>query len=252
MMNAVGQTDTILVLGGGSAIGVAIAEELARVGTRRIVLAGPREESLRAGVESLKEVAAEVNTRAFDATDTESHEAFFESISDSYGDIDVTVIAFGVLPDQEAAEVDPSVAVHTAMVNYVGALSCLLHAGNVMRTQGHGTIVVLSSVSGQRARRSNFIYGSSKAGLDAAAEGLGYALEGTGAHVLTVRPGFVRSKMTEGLDEAPMAATPAEVALATVEGIMKQRSVVWVPSQIKFVATGMRVLPRTAMKRVKA
>jgi len=231
MMNAVGQTDTILVLGGGSAIGVAIAEELARVGTRRIVLAGPRESSLEAAVLLLEDV---------------------ESISDAYGDLDVVVIAFGVLPDQTNAEADPSVGVHAAMVNYVGALSCLLHAGNVMRTQGHGTIVVLSSVAGQRARRSNFVYGSSKAGIDAAAEGLGYALEGSGAHVLTVRPGFVRSKMTEGLEEAPMAVTPADVARATVEGIRKHRSVIWVPSQIKFVASGMRVLPRGAMKRVKA
>ena len=252
MMNAVGQTDTILVLGGGSAIGVAIAWELARVGTRRIVLAGPREDSLQAAVMSLEDVHAEVITRAFDAADTGSHAGFFESVSDAYGDLDVIVIAFGVLPDQAKAEADPSVAVRAAMVNYVGALSCLLHAGNVMRTQGHGTIVVLSSVAGQRARRSNFVYGSSKAGIDAAAEGLGYALEGSGAHILTVRPGFVRSKMTDGLEEAPMAVTPADVARATVEGIRKHRSVIWVPSQIKLLASGMRLLPRGAMKRVKA
>jgi len=251
-MNAVGQTDTILILGGGSAIGIAIASELAEIGTRHIVLAGPREDTLAKAAGELVHVNADVSRHAFDAMDTDSHIAFFDSITKAHGDLDVIVIAFGVLPDQETAESDPSVAVDAAMVNYVGGLSCLLHGGNLLRSQGHGAIVVLSSVAGQRARRSNFVYGSTKAGLDAAAEGLGYALEGTGAHVLTVRPGFVKSPMTEGLEEAPMAVTPAEVARATVGALRKQRSVVWVPSQIKFVGSGMRVLPRAAMKRVKA
>jgi decaprenylphospho-beta-D-erythro-pentofuranosid-2-ulose 2-reductase len=252
MMNAVGQTDTIVVLGGASDIGVAVADRLGEIGTRRIILAGPNQGSLEAAASRLTNAADDVVTVGFDATQTETHEAFFASLTDEYGDLDVVIVAFGVLPDQENAEADPSIAVHTAQVNYVGALSSLLIAGRLLANQGHGTVVVLSSVAGQRPRRSNFIYGSTKAGIDAAAEGLGYALEGTGAHVVTVRPGFVTSKMTEGLDEAPMSATPEQVADATVQAIMKHQAVVWVPAQLRFVLSGIRHLPRVAMKRVKA
>ncbi len=251
MMNALGQTDTIVILGGGSDIGVAIAKRLGEIGTQRIILAGPNEDTLHAAAEKLDGAAKEIITTEFDAIAPETHDAFFASMSAAYGDLDVVVLAFGVLPDQEEAEEDASIAIHAAQVNYVGALSSLLIAGRLLADQGHGTVVLLSSVAGQRPRRSNFIYGSTKAGIDAAAEGLGYALEGTGAHVVTVRPGFVRSKMTEGLDEAPMSATPEQVADATVQAVMKQHSVVWVPAQLRFVLSGIRHLPRAAMKRIK-
>ena len=87
------------------------------------------------------------------------------------------------------------------------------------RRQGHGRLVVLSSVAGERVRKANFVYGSSKAGLDGFAQGLGDALAGTGASVLVVRPGFVHSKMTEGMKAAPFATTPAAVAAATVKAL---------------------------------
>src|SRR4029450_11965014 len=97
-----------------------------------------------------------------------------------------------------------------------------------LRAQGHGTIVVLSSVAGERARRSNFVYGSTKAGLDAFFQGLGDSLVGTGASVMIVRPGFVHTKMTEGLDPAPLATTPEAVAEAIVRGLERGAQRGWV------------------------
>ncbi len=252
MKNALGQTDNVVILGGGSEIGVAIAEELASIGTRRIILAGPSESSLGWAVTKLDGAADEVVATTFDATATETHEAFFTGLIERYGDIDVVVIAFGVLPDQKRAENEPEVAVEAALVNYVGALSAMLNSANIMRRQGHGAIIVMSSVAGERARRSNFIYGSTKAGLNAAAEGLGYALEGSGVLLVTVRPGFVRTKMTSGLEEGPMAVEAVDVARAAVEAMRTGRSVVWVPTQLRYVFAGIRHLPRSAMKRVKA
>lgn len=252
MKNAMGQTDNVLILGGGSEIGVAIAEELASIGTRRVILAGPNEQSLRRAAAQLEGSVDEVTTASFDATATETHKAFFTGLVERCGDIDVVVIAFGVLPDQHRAEDDPEVAVEAALVNYVGALSAMLNSANTMRRQGHGAIIVLSSVAGERARRSNFIYGSTKAGLNAAAEGLGYALEGSGVTLVTVRPGFVRTKMTAGLEEGPMAVAAVDVAKAAVEAMAAERSVVWVPSQLRYVFAGIRHLPRAAMKRIKA
>ena len=121
---------------------------------------------------------------------------------------------------------------------------------NRMREQGHGVIVALSSVAGERARRSNYVYGSTKAGVDAFYSGLADSLVGTGVQVLVVRPGFVRSKMTEGLPEAPLSTTPEAVAEAIVSGVRKGRHTVWVPGAMRFVMSGLRHTPRAIFRRL--
>jgi decaprenylphospho-beta-D-erythro-pentofuranosid-2-ulose 2-reductase len=110
--------------------------------------------------------------------------------------------------------------------------------------------VVLSSVAGERARRSNFIYGSSKAGLDAFAQGLGDALHGTGVHVMVVRPGFVRTKMTAGRAEGPMATTPEAVATAIEVGLRRRSETVWVPGALRLVMAALRHVPRAVFRRL--
>jgi decaprenylphospho-beta-D-erythro-pentofuranosid-2-ulose 2-reductase len=130
-------------------------------------------------------------------------------------------------------------------------MSITLVVANRMREQAHGQIVVLSSVAAERPRRSNFIYGSTKAGIDAFAEGLTYALDGTGVSVLTVRPGFVHTKLTADLKEAPFAVEASEVAAAVLNGVARGHSVVWVPRQVRWVMSGIRHLPRAAMRRIK-
>lgn len=119
-----------------------------------------------------------------------------------------------------------------------------------MRAQGHGVIVALSSVAGERPRASNFVYGSSKAGVDAFFSGLADSLVGTGVSVLVVRPGFVRSKMTAGLAVAPLATTPEAVAEAIVSGIRRNRHTVWVPGVMRWVMSGLRHTPRAVFRRL--
>jgi decaprenylphospho-beta-D-erythro-pentofuranosid-2-ulose 2-reductase len=111
---------------------------------------------------------------------------------------------------------------------------------------------VLSSVAGERARKSNFVYGSSKSGLDAFAQGLGDALVGSGVRVLVIRPGFVHSKMTKGLDPAPFATTPEAVANAITEALASGKEIVWVPSVLRWVAMVFHLLPRPLWRRVSA
>ena len=147
---------------------------------------------------------------AFDATDTAGHAAAIDEVFDG-GDVDIVLLAFGVLGDQAEAEADPDAAVTVATTNYTGAVSAGLRVATRLRMQGHGMLVVLSSVAGDRARRTNYVYGSTKAGLDAFAQGLGDALHGSGARVLIVRPGFVRTRMTAGMTEAPMTINPQDV-----------------------------------------
>ena len=108
----------------------------------------------------------------------------------------------------------------------------------------------MSSVAGDRARRTNFVYGSTKAGLDAFAQGLGDALHGSGARVLVVRPGFVRTRMTQGLPEAPMTIDPAHVAAIIVGALRKGRETVYAPGPLRFVMMGLKSVPRPVFRKL--
>ena len=126
----------------------------------------------------------------------------------------------------------------------------MLHAGRRLAVQGHGVLVVLSSVAGRQARRANYVYGAAKAGLDLAALGLGDQLHGEGVQVLVVRPGFVRTRMTAGLPVPPLAVDADAVARAVVAGIRSRRTVVYVPSAFRVVAAVLAGLPRGVLRRL--
>lgn len=254
MMNALTEPQSVLVLGGTSEIARAIVTALPASQLRRVVLAGRPSPALTdAAAGTGRELAAKgspavVTEVAFDALDTDSHEA---RLGESFHeDVDLVILAFGVLGDQADFEDDPSAAVLAARVNYVGAVSAGLIVADHLRKQGHGTLVVLSSVAGLRARRSNFVYGSTKAGLDVFAQGLADSLVGTGASVLVVRPGFVRTRMTEGLDEAPLAVSPEQVAQDTLKGLRKGAHTVYSPAAIGAVMAGLRSVPRPLFRKL--
>jgi len=255
MKDALGAVQSVVVLGGSSEIGVAIAATLAGPRHATVVLAGRHPEALSAAATAVSAAGAgRVETVAFDATDTPSHEPFVEGLPSLVGDVDVDVVvlAFGVLGDQATDEGGGPGAVELAATNYVGAVSVGLAVARLLRRQGHGTLVVLSSVAGERVRKANFIYGSSKAGLDGFAQGLGDSLAGSGATVLIVRPGFVHSKMTAGMDAAPLATTPQKVADATVAALVSGRQIVWVPGALRVVMAVFRHLPRAVFRRLPA
>ncbi|MEU4271450.1 decaprenylphospho-beta-D-erythro-pentofuranosid-2-ulose 2-reductase [Streptomyces sp. NPDC026092] len=249
MKDAFGTPQSLLLLGGTSEIGLATARRLIARRTRTVWLAGRPTPALTAAADSLRALGAEVRTVAFDALDTESHPERLGKIF-TEGDIDMVLLAFGILGDQAHDEADPLAAVRVAQTNYTGAVSAGLICAAALQAQGHGSLVVLSSVAGERARRANFIYGSSKAGLDAFAQGLGDALHGTGVHVMVVRPGFVRSRMTAGLEEAPLATTPEEVARAVELGLRRRSETVWVPGALRMVMSALRHVPRPLFRRL--
>ncbi|MEU2074072.1 decaprenylphospho-beta-D-erythro-pentofuranosid-2-ulose 2-reductase [Streptomyces sp. NPDC013489] len=249
MKDAFGAPQSLLVLGGTSEIGLATARRLIARRTRTVWLAGRPSPALTAAAESLRALGAEVRTVPFDALDTESHEERLGKIF-TEGDIDMVLLAFGVLGDQARDESDPVAAVRVAQTNYTGAVSAGLVCAAALQNQGHGSLVVLSSVAGERARRADFIYGSSKAGLDAFAQGLGDALHGTGVHVMVVRPGFVRTRRTAGRAEAPLATTPEAVAGAIELGLRRRSETVWVPGVLRMVMAAVRHAPRPLFRRL--
>jgi decaprenylphospho-beta-D-erythro-pentofuranosid-2-ulose 2-reductase len=244
--DSLGSVQSVLVLGGGSEIALATVRELVGRRATTVVLAARRPDALEAEVKELRELAAgrpnvTIEAVPFDADALDSHDAFVDGVFDRFGDFDVVLIAFGVLGEQSRAERDSAAAVDIARVNYLDPVGVAVPVANRLRAQGHGTIVVLSSVAGERARRSNFVYGSTKAGLDAFFQGLGDAL---------VRPGFVHTKMTEGLDPAPLATTPEAVAEAIVRGLERGSEIVWVPPALRWVMTVLRHVPRPLFRKL--
>jgi decaprenylphospho-beta-D-erythro-pentofuranosid-2-ulose 2-reductase len=248
MENALGEPQTIVLLGGTSEIGRAIVAALISPSTRTVVLAGRRPDELTGG--ELERRGLTVEAVAFDAAETAGHEKFVGELVDRYGDLDVVIVAFGQLVDQGELDDDPARAAEMVTVNFTGAVSTSLAVATQFRRQGHGRLVVLSSVAGERVRKANFVYGSTKAGLDGFAQGLGDALAGSGASVLVVRPGFVHSRMTQGMKAAPFATTPSAVAEATVKALRKGRRTVWVPATLRPVFSAFRHLPGPVWRRL--
>ncbi|MER6223721.1 decaprenylphospho-beta-D-erythro-pentofuranosid-2-ulose 2-reductase [Streptomyces sp900105755] len=249
MKDAFGMPQSLLVLGGTSEIALATARRLTARRTRTVWLAGRPSPGLEQAAEQLRALGPDVHTVPFDALDPESHETALGKVF-ANGDIDLVLLAFGILGDQATDEREPVNAVRVAQTNYTGAVSAGLVAARALQAQGHGSLVVLSSVAGERARRANFIYGSSKAGLDAFTQGLGDALHGTGVHVMVVRPGFVRTRMTRSLAEAPLATTPEAVATAIELGLRRRSEVVWVPGTLRVVMSALRHMPRSVFRRL--
>ena len=251
MRDALGSVQSVLVLGGGSDIASATVRALVADRARTVVLAARDPARLDGEVDALRAAGAEtVEAVAFDADDVASHAGALGDVFERHGDVDLVLVAFGVLGDQEALKRDPGAAVAHVQTNFTGAVSALLVAAERLRAQGHGTLVVLSSVAAERPRRSNFVYGASKAGLDALAQGLGDELVGDGVRVMVVRPGMVRTKMTAGLDDVPFTTTPEKVAKEIVRGLRRGAHTVWVPPLLRFVFAGLRHLPRPVFRRL--
>jgi decaprenylphospho-beta-D-erythro-pentofuranosid-2-ulose 2-reductase len=238
----------VLLLGGTSEIGLAIVRRLAADGPVRPYLLGRDPERLTQALGSLG--CADGQVDVLDADDLPGHPAAIGRAFEWSGGFDVVVLAVGVLGGQAGLDADPGEALEVMRVDFLDSGSLLLESLRRMRERGRGTLVVLSSVAAERARASNAIYGAAKAGLDALAQGLADATAGSGVRVLVVRPGFVRTRMTAGLPDAPLATTPEAVAEATVSALASRAHTVWVPGRLRPIFAVLRHLPRGVYRRL--
>lgn len=241
MFDAVGNPQSILLLGGTSEIGLAIITEYLRRQPVRVVLAcQPGDPLTEASVDALKVQGA----TAFD-----THPAVVEAAF-AGGDIDLAIVAFGLLGDAEELWQNQAKAVQICQVNYTGAVSVGVLLGERFKAQGHGQIVAMSTVAGERVRRSNFVYGSTKAGLDGFYLNLGEALDGLGPKVLVVRPGQVRTRMSAGVKEAPLTVDKDDAAKQIVQAVADGKTLIWVPPAFRFVMMALRHVPRPVFRRL--
>ena len=241
---------SVLVIGGGSEIAGAILDELEPRADRQVALLGRKSPALAATAQRLEDRGVVTHRIALDALETASHRAAIDRAGELLGRIDLVILAVGVLGERGAFPEDILAAAEVLRVNTAGAGSLLLESARLMRGQGSGTIVVLSSVAAQRPRAANAVYCASKAGLDSLAEGLGDALVEYGVRVLVVRPGFVRTRMTAGLPVPPMACDAQTVARATVRGLERGSENVWAPGRLRWLMLVIRLLPRPLMRRL--
>ena len=232
---------SVVVLGGGSELGLAIARALA---PNVAVLAGRSPERLA----GLSVGGARVESLGFDGDDTESHDAALDAAwAAAGGTVDVVVVAFGALGPRWPGLDDVDASVALLRTNALGAGSAVLRAAARLQRQESGTLVLLSSVAAERPRPSNYVYAAGKAAADFLARGVADA---TGVQVLVVRAGFVPTAMTAGMKAPPLSATPDQVAQATVGALRRGRRVVYVPRSMRAAGLVSRLLPAAVIRRL--
>lgn len=251
MIDAVGNPQKILLLGGTSEIGLAICEEFLKRKPLKIVLAAMPSDSMRdSAVEQMKRAgASSVEVIDFEATAFGTHPEMIDQAW-SGGDVDVAIVAFAMLGDAEELWQNQAKAVLACELNYTGAVSVGVLLGQKMKAQGFGQIIAMSSAAGERVRRSNFVYGSTKAGLDAFYLNLGEALEEYGPRVLVIRPGQVRTRMSNHLKEAPLTVDKEQVAQLAVTSVAKKKSLVWAPPLFQLVMLILKLIPRPIFRKL--
>jgi decaprenylphospho-beta-D-erythro-pentofuranosid-2-ulose 2-reductase len=224
---------TALILGANSDMAKAISKEFSAAGFNlRLAVRNPQHE----------------NEIAFDAVDFESHEAFVKNLPTVP---DVVVVAFGVLIEGDESFNAPKESLESTLVNYSGVVSILGHLAKPMAERGSGTIIGISSVAGERGRGSNYVYGSAKAGMTAYLDGLRNYLFKKGMHVVTVKPGYVETKMKAHKPTPKIVtATPEDVAKAVMRAYRSKKNTVYVLSVWRWVMLIIRNIPEFIFKRM--
>lgn len=238
---------TVLLLGASSDVGKALATLYNSRGYN-LILAGRNESDLNGQLSSLP-LKENVSITLFDARDFDQHKAWFSNLPIKP---DIAICVFGYLGDQNTAMNDWSEAHNIIDTNYTGAVSILNVIAQEFQKRNAGIIAGISSVGGDRGRQSNFIYGSAKAGFTAYLSGLRNRLFKDGVHVLTVKPGFINTKMTAGLNlPKPITASPKQVAEKIYNGIDKKKNVIYVLPIWFWIMLVIKSIPEFIFKRLK-
>lgn len=239
----------VLILGARSDMARAVAHKFAALG-HPIQLAARNAESMQADRTDMElRYRVPISLHEFDVLDTAHHGDFVAALPDLPG---IAVCAVGIMGEQAVNEKDRAAASLVMRSNYEGPASILAELANRFDASGRGTLVGISSVAGERGRATNYVYGSAKAGFTAFLSGLRNRLAKRGVHVVTVLPGFVATRMTEGMDlPARLTAQPEEVAEAIAKAVERGRDVVYVRPIWRLVMLIIRSIPERIFKKLK-
>jgi len=194
--------------------------------------------------------ALAVDTWVMDLDDTAAHLEMLASAAERLGRIDLALIAHGVLGDQQAAEADFEVAAAILHTNFVSTVSLLTWLGNYFRAQSAGMLAVISSVAGDRGRKSNYVYGASKGALNVFLEGLRNRIDRDGVQVLTIKPGFVATPMTAHVAHNALFASPDQIARGILKAVDRRRDVAYLPWFWYWIMLLVRAIPNRFFKKM--
>lgn len=240
----------IAVFGATSDIAAAVARHAAEAGAR-LVLVGRNQAALGSHAADLQvRGAAEVVTLEGDFAAIEGLAALADQAWRSFGGLDVALIAYGSLPDQPTVQASSEATALALTLNFTSPAVLIGALASRFETQRSGVIAAISSVAGDRGRKSNYIYGAAKGGLQRLLEGVRHRLHGAGIAVLDIRPGFVATKMTEHLPRGgPLWATPDRVAGDILAAIDARRAVLYTPWFWQVILRLVTALPRPLFHR---
>lgn len=240
---------SVLILGAGSDMAIAIARKFAQQ-KYSVQLAARNVDRLSAlATDTTLRYNTDCSLHEFDALDYASHKNFFASLQPKP---DVTICVFGVMDDEDEAFNNWSLTERMINTNFTGAVSILNTAAAWYQSQQKGCIAGISSVAGERGRQSKLIYGSSKAAMTAYLDGLRNKLFAAGVHVVTVKPGFVYTKMTESLKlPAPLTAKPEQVADAVFNAVQHKKNTVYVKWMWRWIMLIIKCIPEFQFKKMK-
>ena len=244
-------TEPVLILGATSAIARHVAAAFARRGHALYLAARDAREAERAAADLRIRFGVRVESGEFDAEDYEGHAEFLRRVVESVGEPHGVVLAFGYLGEQELAERDFDESGRIIGRNFAGAVSVLNLCAERLEARRGGFVVGISSVAGDVGRQSNYLYGSSKAGLNVYLQGLRNRLFHAGVRVLTVKPGFVDTPMTYGMPRLFLVASPERVGEGIVRALRRGREVVYLPWFWRYVMLALRLMPEGVRKRLK-
>ena len=252
MKNAFHQPQNAVVFAGSSDIARAITKKLCAQRTHTVVLAGRNSELLdEASREALDYGASRTETVIFDANDVASARTVVESCFEKMGEtVDLVVMAVGLLGNQVHDQSDVEAVARMMTINFTWPVAALTEVRNRLLAQGSGHIVVISSVGAVRVRASAYLYGGAKAGLDRLCQAMADSLVGTGVTLQVLRPGAVRTRMTEGLPKVPFTTGVNEVAETVVAGLSKDEVIIWSPPILKYVYAVLIHLPGPVWRKV--
>ena len=240
----------ILIIGATSAIAEATARLWAAQG-HSLHLMGRSAERLGGMAADLKVRGAESTRFAMlDMNDFAKHAAVLDAAIDALGGIDIVLIAHGTLGDQKACEQDFAATLQELNTNAISVISLLTHLANRFEAQRHGSIVVISSVAGDRGRQSNYVYGTGKGAVTIFMQGLRQRLHKSGVQVLTIKPGFVDTPMTAEFKKGLLWAKPEAIARSICAGVEKKRDVVYAPWFWRGVMGLIRMMPERVFKKL--
>ncbi|MFP5233310.1 MAG: SDR family oxidoreductase [Acidobacteriota bacterium] len=240
----------ILVLGATSGIAEACIRQWAQRGDALYLVARNPDRLAAVAADARTRGASTVGSAVADLDDTAAHPELLAHAINGLGGLDVAFLAMGVLGEQSQAERSFSAAHQILHTNFTAPVSLLTWLANYAAQRHAGTLAVLSSVAGERGRRSNYVYGSSKAGLTAFVDGLRNRIDRDGVRVMTIKPGPVKTAMTEAMKGSEKFADVESVASTLVKAIDRGKDVVYVPGIWRIIMAVIRAIPERIFKKL--